>query len=123
MDHVVSVGGFTFMKKLLVGSMLVAAVGAFGAFADEMTGYISDSHCGAAHDKVSAANTACIKKCLSKGSDPVFIYQGKVVKFDPANKEMAQAHAGQMVTVNGTMSGDTINATSIEPASGSAAEK
>lgn len=104
------------MKKLVLGSMLVASVGCFGAFAEEMTGYISDSHCGAAHDKVSAANTACIKKCLGSGSDPVFVYQGKVLKFDSANKEMAQAHAGQMVTVNGTMSGDTVNATSIEAA-------
>ena len=104
------------MKKLILGSMLVAAVGSFSAFADEWTGYVSDAHCGAAHDKVSAANTACIKKCLGKGSDPVFVYQGKVLKFDPANKDMAEAHAGQMVTVNGTLNGDTVNATSIEPA-------
>ncbi|HSU32456.1 MAG TPA: hypothetical protein VLJ11_14585 [Bryobacteraceae bacterium] len=104
------------MKKLIVGSMLIASVGSFGAFADELTGYISDAHCGAAHDKVSAKNTACIKKCLSSGSDPVLVHEGKVLKFDAANKDMAKAHAGEMVTVNGTVSGDTVNATSIEPA-------
>lgn len=105
------------MKKLLLGSMLVAAVGSFAAMADEWTGYISDAHCGAKHDKVSAANTACIKKCLGSGSDAVFIHDGKVLKFDASNKDMAAAHAGQMVTVNGTLNGDTITATSIDQAS------
>lgn len=102
------------MKKLIMGSMLIASVGSFAAFADQWTGYISDSHCGAAHDKVSAANTACIKKCLGNGSDPVFVSDGKVLKFDSADKQMAAKHAGQMVTVNGTLNGDTINATSIK---------
>ncbi len=105
------------MKKFILGSMLVASVGSFAAFAEEWTGYISDAHCAAKHDAVSAANTACVKKCIGGGADPVFVYQGKVLKFDPSNKDMAVAHAAQMVTVSGTLNDGVIDATSIEPAS------
>jgi hypothetical protein len=104
------------MKKLVLGSILTASLCSFGAFADQMTGYISESHCGTAHSSPSAANTACIKKCLNGGSDPVLVSDGKVIKIDPDSKEKAVAHAGENVTINGSMDGDNLKIESIEKA-------
>lgn len=79
------------MKKLIFASLATAALCSFAAFADEMTGYISDAHCGAAHSSVSAANTKCIEGCLKKGTDPVLVNDGKVMKFtaDSARRRKA----------------------------------
>jgi hypothetical protein len=104
------------MKNLLLASLLGASLCCFGAFADEMTGYISESHCGTAHNSPSAANTACVKKCLNGGSDPVLVSNGKVIKIDPASKDKAVAHAGENVTINGTMEGDNLKIDSIQAA-------
>ena len=104
------------MKKLVLASIMTASLCSFGAFADQMTGYISESHCGATHSSPSAANTACVKKCLGGGSDPVLVSDGKVIKIDPDSKEKAVAHAGENVTINGSMDGDNLMIESIEKA-------
>jgi len=104
------------MKKLLFASILATSLCSFSAMADDMTGYISDSHCGAAHDKVSEANSKCVDKCLSKGSDPVLVSDGKVMKFDADSKEKAKAFAGQSVKIDGTMDGDMVKIKSINKA-------
>jgi hypothetical protein len=104
------------MKKLLLASVLVVSFGSVGAFADDITGYISDSHCGAAHHAVSAANTSCIEKCLKSGSDPVLVSNGKIMQFDTDSKEKAKAYAGENVKIDGTMNGDVIKINSIDKA-------
>jgi hypothetical protein len=104
------------MKKLVFASILAGSLCSFGAFADTMSGYISDAHCGAAHNSPSDANTACIKKCLGGGSDPVLVSNGKVIKIDSASRDKAAGFAGQNVTVNGSMDGDTLKIESIEAA-------
>ena len=104
------------MKKLVFGS-IVAMSFCSAIFADEWTGYISDAHCGAKHDKVSAANTKCVvDMCIKGGSDPVFVYQGKVLKFDADSTAKAKTFAGQEVKINGSLSGDTVTITSIDKA-------
>ena len=102
------------MKKLIFGCFVTVFVCSMGAFAEQMTGYISDAHCGAAHDKVSAANTKCIDGCLKKGSDPVLVSDGKVMKFDDASKDKAKSFAGKEVKIDGSMSGDLVTINSIE---------
>ena len=104
------------MKNLLFATLLGASLCCAGAFADEMTGYISESHCAAMHNTPNAANTTCIKKCLNGGSDPVLVSNGKVIKIDPASKDKAVAHAGENVTINGTMDGDNLKIDSIQAA-------
>lgn len=104
------------MKKLVLASALSLSLGSFGAFADSLNGYISDAHCGAAHSSVSESNTKCVDGCMKKGSDPVFVSDGKVYKFDDASKEKAKALAGKSVTVEGTISGDTVTATNVTAA-------
>jgi len=104
------------MKKLFLASILAASLCSFAASAEEMTGYISDSHCGKAHNSPSEKNTACINKCLGSGSDPVLVSNGKVMKFDADSKEKAKALAGENVRVNGTVDGGAIKVHSIEKA-------
>jgi hypothetical protein len=104
------------MKKVMFASILAASLCSFGAFADEMTGYVSESHCAAAHSSPSEKNTACIKKCLNGGSDPVLVSNGKVIKIDAGSKDKAVAFAGENVTVNGSMDGDTLKIDTIEKA-------
>ncbi len=105
------------MKKFTFGCFVTASLLSFAASADQMTGYISDAHCGAKHNKVSAANTKCVKDmCINGGADPVLVVDSKVVKFDDASKKKAVPFAGQMVSVDGTMDGDMLKVNSISAA-------
>ncbi|HEY7305641.1 MAG TPA: hypothetical protein VH601_16065 [Bryobacteraceae bacterium] len=105
------------MKKLLTASFLSLSLCSVGAFAAEMTGYISDAHCGAKHSSPSAANTKCVKDmCIKGGADPVLVSEGKVMKFDDESKEKAKEFAGDNVKIDGTMDGDTIKVSSIQKA-------
>jgi len=104
------------MKKLLFASALTLSLCSVGAFAEEITGYVSESHCGAAHNSPSAANTSCIKKCLGGGTDPVLVSDGKVMTFDSDSKTKAKAYAGDNVKIDGSKNGDVITIASIEKA-------
>lgn len=104
------------MKSLIFASILGASLCSTAVFADDISGYVSDAHCGAAHSAPSAANTKCVNKCLGSGSDPVLVSNGKVMKFDDASKEKAKAFAGQNVKIDGSMSGDVVTVSSIDKA-------
>jgi len=104
------------MKKLFLASVLTMSLGSVAVFAEEMTGYISDAHCGAAHSSVSEKNTACIKKCIGGGSDPVLVSNGKVMKFDSDSKEKAKTFVGENVKIDGNMDGDLVKINSIDKA-------
>lgn len=104
------------MKKLLFSCIATASFCSFAAYADQMTGYISDAHCGAAHNSVSEANTKCIQACLKKGSDPVLVNEGKVMKFTSDSVGKARSFAGENVKIDGSMDGDLVKINSIEKA-------
>jgi hypothetical protein len=104
------------MKKLIFGSVLTLSLCSFAAFAESMTGYVSESHCAAKHSSPSAANTKCVQTCLKGGSDPVLVSEGKVYKIDAASKDQVVAHAGENVKIDGTLNGDTVTVSSIEKA-------
>lgn len=101
------------MKKVMLASALGVSLFSFGAFAETITGFISDANCGAKHAAVSDSNSKCVSGCIKKGADPVLVSDGKVYKFDDASKEKAKALAGQSVTVEGSVSGDTVTAASV----------
>ena len=107
------------MKKLFISTMMLASFCAATAMADDMTGFISDSGCGAKHTGANGkADTACVRTCIkSKGASPVFVSEGKVYKFDEASMAKAKKLAGDKVQVTGTVEGDTVTATSIKKAS------
>lgn len=104
------------MKKFVLAAVATAAFLSVSAMADTWTGYISDAHCGAKHDKVSDANSKCVATCMKGGADPVFVHDGKVLKFDADSSAKAKDYAGQQVTINGSLQGDTVTISSISKA-------
>ena len=80
-----------------------------------LTGWISDSQCGAkgANDKAGECTTKCVKE---HGAKYVFVNDAdkKVYVVDAQDK--VAAHAGHHVTVKGTVEGDTLKLTSIDMA-------
>lgn len=103
------------MKKLLVGSVMLASLFTVSAMAEEWTGFIGDSQCK--HDGTKEKDAACTKACIEKkGADPVFVSEGKVLNFDADSKDKAKAMAGEKVTIDGSMNGDTITISSIKKA-------
>lgn len=104
------------MKKPVLASVLGISLCSFVALADDLSGYVSESHCGAKHHAVSAANTQCINTCLKGGSDPILVSNGKVMKFDADSKEKARAFAGDNVKIDGSIDGDVIKINSIDKA-------
>ncbi len=103
------------MKKLALACTFLATVGSLSMMAEELTGYISDSHCGAKHHEVSEANTKCVESCLKNG-DPVLVVGDKVMKFDADSAAKAKEFAGQNVKIMASLEGDTVKINSIEKA-------
>jgi aspartate 1-decarboxylase len=105
------------MKKMALGCFLAVSAFSFAATADQITGYVSDAHCGAKHHTVSAANTKCVKDmCINGGADPVLVSGDKVMKFDDASKDKAKAFAAKNVTIDGSIEGDTVKINTIDEA-------
>jgi hypothetical protein len=100
------------MKKLFLAIPTGLMLFSVASFADTMTAYVSDAHCGAKHSAVSEANSKCISGCL-KGGDAVLVSDGKVYKVDAASQDKVKALAGKDVTVDGAVSGDTVTVASI----------
>lgn len=98
----------------VIGLALCSAALTFAA-ESSMTGYISDSHCGAKGAKEGHAE--CATKCVKdKGAKYVFVNDAdhKVYSIDAQDK--VAAHAGHHVTVAGTVEGDNLKLTSIDMA-------
>jgi hypothetical protein len=103
------------MKKV----WMVASIGslfALGAMAETLSGTISDAACGAKHAAASAQDAACVETCIKKGEAPVLVSGGKVYKIAPDSKDKVMAMLGQKVTVDGKLSGDTIDIDSVTAA-------
>jgi hypothetical protein len=103
------------MKKIVLASLMAVTLGSFAAMAAELTGYISDAHCGAKHNAVSEANTKCVTGCL-KGGDPVLVVGEKVMKFDADSAAKAKEFGGQDVKIMGSVDGDVVKIDSISKA-------
>ena len=98
------------MKKLGLAFMLCASA----TFAAEMTGVVSDSHCGAKHNTASAEATKCVQGCIKGGAEAVFVSGDKVYKIDSASQDKVKSYYGQQVTVNGDVDGDTLKIESVK---------
>jgi hypothetical protein len=92
------------LKRTVLAFVWVFSLFAVTSFAAEMTGYISDSKCGAKGEKDAHAD--CAVKCVKGGAVPVFVSDGKVYRIDDASK--VQDHVGHKVTITGEVKGDTI---------------
>ncbi|HVS92190.1 MAG TPA: hypothetical protein VHE59_09175 [Mucilaginibacter sp.] len=103
-------------KKLLIG-VLALSVGALLSFkpSDEhLKGYIGDSHCADTKTDMGApaARTACVKKCIKGGAEAVLVVGDKVYKI--SNQKAVTKYAGKNVTVDGNVTNDSIEVTSIK---------
>ena len=99
------------MRKVFAAGVFMSVM-AFGAYAEELSGTISDSHCGAKHTAGSEKDTACVNKCVQGGADPVFVTGGKVMKID--NPDAVKGHEGHKVTITGNVSGESIHVDSVK---------
>lgn len=105
------------MRKIALACILTFSVCSISAVAEDLTGYVSDAHCGAKHSAVSEKATQCINGCLKGGADAVLVHDGKVMKIDSDSQAKAKEFAGKDVKIQGSVSGDTVTIQSIEAAS------
>jgi len=90
------------MKRALC---LLAAVTALGwvaaqaADSAQITGYISDSACGAKH---LGDNVACVKGCIAHGEKPVFVDAAKKQVWKIDNPDSVKNFYGDKVVVTAT---------------------
>lgn len=104
------------MKKLGLAMCLFSLL-AVSAFAKDskMTGWISDSKCGA--KGASAAHAGCAQKCIASGEKPVFVSDSdkKVMAID--NPDAVKDMIGQHVDVTGSVtSGGAVHVASVSAA-------
>ena len=105
--------------KRIVASLLVAfsftAVAARGADSTKISGWISDSMCGAKH---AGSGAACVKKCIEGGVAPVFVDEDKKAVWKIDNPDAVKNFYGDRVTVSATTDADkkSVHIDSIEAA-------
>jgi hypothetical protein len=112
------------MKRIAIALALFAAL-ALPAFAGEghdhgakatettMTGWISDSNCGAKN--ANAEGAGCAKSCIKGGAKAVLVVGEKVYTIN-GDAKLYMDRAGQLLDVTGVVDGDTIKISKIGPA-------
>ena len=98
------------MKKTIAIAFVVMGLAA-NAMAAEFTGFVMDQSCS----KMASmrGNAECAKSCIKRGSPAVLVTDdGKVYKI--ANQSAILSHAGENVTVDGSLKGDTITVASVK---------
>jgi len=92
----------------LAGTM---AAGIVFAQAATFTGVVSDQMCGAKHMMADGA-AKCARECAKMGSPYALVIGNKVYTLKGHSSEL-EPLAGQSVTVQGTLSGTTIDVASV----------
>lgn len=98
--------------KLFLVVLALSTVPALAAdmSAARISGYISDSNCGAKHNG-SAPDAACVKKCVDGGAKPVFVDDAKKEVYTIDDPDAVKGHEGHHVSVVGKVddAGKTIH--------------
>ncbi len=104
------------MKSKIAALVVLLFCAATLSLADNsMTGYISDSHCGAKGAKEGHAE--CVTKCVKEhGAKYVFVDDKDHKVYNIADQSKVADHAGHHVTVQGKVEGDTLTVDSISMA-------
>ena len=87
------------MKRSLfvaIAVFVLSALAAKAADSSKITGYISDSMCGAKH---AGSGADCVKKCIEGGMKPVFVDDAKKSVWTIDNPDAVKAFYGDHVTV------------------------
>lgn len=102
------------MKKLATITVLALSFAATGAFAETLTGYVSDAMCAKDPHKVSSDDhAACAQKCIKGGEKPVLVVDGEKV-YTITNPKMLIPHAGHKVTVEGDVKDNALTVKSVK---------
>jgi hypothetical protein len=85
------------------------------------TGQISDSMCKTKHEEAAEGqgkmpDKDCTLSCVKGGSKFVLVADGKVLQIANQDRAELTTLAGQVVTMTGTLKGDTITVATIEAA-------
>lgn len=90
------------MKRTLFVLFAVFALvtlAAKAADSSKITGYISDSMCGAKH---AGSGSECVKKCMESGMKPVFVSEKDKAVWSIDNPDAVKNFYGDHVTVSAT---------------------
>lgn len=98
------------MKMLTVVAALAFGLAANG-LAAQFKGFVEDTACSS--KPAMKDDAACAQKCIKGGSPAVLVTpEGKIYKI--ANQDKIVAHAGEHVTVDASVSGDTLTINSVQ---------
>jgi hypothetical protein len=101
------------MKKLLTLAVIAFSLASASAFAETLTGVVSDAMCAKNPAKASSPeHAACAAKCIKGGSPAVLIVDGRV--YQVSNPDKIAAFAGEKITVDGSVSAGTITVSSVK---------
>jgi hypothetical protein len=90
------------MKRVLAVATAVFALTVLTARAADsaqISGWISDSSCGAKH---AGSGAECVKGCIKSGKAPVFVDEGKKQVWSIDNPDAVKEFYGDHVTVTAT---------------------
>ncbi len=90
------------MKRIVTlaaGVLAMSPLMAIAAGSTQITGYISDSMCGAKH---AGSGADCVKKCIEGGMKPVFVDDAKKEVWSIDNPDAVKNFYGDHVTVSAT---------------------
>jgi hypothetical protein len=88
-----------FMKRALsfaAAALVLSPLAVLAADSSQITGYISDSMCGAKH---AGTGAACVKKCIEGGMKPVFVDDSKKQVWAIDNPDAVKDFYGDHVAV------------------------
>jgi Protein of unknown function (DUF5818) len=96
----------------VVATLAIGVSGLSAQSSKSISGFVSDSQCGATHSAPSEGATKCVKGCLKHGGEAVLVSDGKVYHLK-GKTDAVRALAGQNVTVKGSVDGDTLTVDSV----------
>jgi hypothetical protein len=85
------------------------------AFAETLTGTVSDSMCGKKHGMSGKSDADCTRACVKQGADYVLVVGDKIYTLK-GDKTAIDKFAGESATVTGTTSGSTVTVAAIKGA-------
>ena len=89
------------MKRILIALFVLSfALVAASTFADDLTGVITETKCGAAHKAGSEKDIGCIKSCVKSGAGKLALLAGDKL-YTITNPDKATGHEGHTVKVTG----------------------
>ena len=98
------------MKRFTAAIALTLGLAASG-MAAQFKGFVEDTNCAGKAEMKNDAS--CAQKCIKGGSPAVLVTDdGKIYKI--ANQDKIVAHAGEHVTVDGKLAGDTLTVASVK---------